>query len=174
MVRAASPDLKIEPLGAHHNRAEFTCGVESLDRYFQTQAGQDAGRRTNGVFVLVDPGQPNDVLGYYTLCATGLPQGDVAVAACKHIPRYPLLSATLVGRLAVAKMRQGQGLGALLLADAVRLAYVSASSVGSSMLVVDAISDKAASFYEANRFLRLPDSLRLVLPMQAIGKLITL
>ena len=172
MARAASPDLKIEPLGSHHDRAGFACGVESLDRYFRTQASQDVRRKANGVFVLVDPREPNEVRGYYTLCATALSQGDVPVAARKHIPRYPLVSATLVGRLAVAAARQGQGLGALLLADAVQRAYVSASSVGSSMLVVDAITEQAAAFYEANGFVRLPESLRLVLPMQAIGKLI--
>lgn len=172
MVRASSPGLTIAPLGSHHDRATFTCGDESLDRYFRTQAGQDVRRRANAVFVLVDRHEPDSVLGYYTLCATALPQGDVPVAARKHIPRYPLVSATLVGRLAVAATRQRQGLGALLLADAVRRAYASASSVGSSMLVVDAISEKAAAFYEANGFVRLPDSLRLVLPMSTIEKLI--
>lgn len=172
MVRASSPGLTIAPLGSHHDRATFTCGDESLDRYFRTQAGQDVRRRANAVFVLVDRHEPDSVLGYYTLCATALPQGDVPVAARKHIPRYPLVSATLVGRLAVAATRQRQGLGALLLADAVRRAYASASSVGSSMLVVDAISEKAAAFYEASGFVRLPDSLRLVLPMSTIEKLI--
>jgi len=49
---------------------------------------------------------------------------------------------------------------------------VSASSIGSSMLIVDAISDLAAAFYEANGFVRLPNSLRLILPMQAIAKLV--
>ena len=124
------------------------------------------------MFVLVDPHEPNKVLGYYTLCATALPQGDVPVAARKHVPRYPLVSATLVGRLAVTASRQGHGLGALLVADAVQRAYASASSVGSSMLVVDAIGEQAAAFYEANGFVRLPDSLRLVLPMHAIEKLV--
>jgi GNAT superfamily N-acetyltransferase len=123
--------------------------------------------------VLIDPREPNKVLGYYILCATSLPQGDVPVAARRYIPRYPLVSATLSGRLAVAAEHQGQGLGGLLLADAVQRAYVSASSVGSSMLVVDAISEQAAAFYEAYGFVRLPESLRLVLPMRAIEKLLT-
>jgi GNAT superfamily N-acetyltransferase len=172
MPRAASPDLAVEPLGSIHDRESFTCGVESLDRYFKTQASQDVRRKANGVFVLVDPHEPHRVFGYYTLCATALPQGDVPVAARKHIPRYPLVSATLVGRLAVSVARQGEGLGALLLADAVRRSYASAGSVGSSMLVVDALSEQAAAFYEANGFVRLPDSLRLVLPMRTIAKLL--
>ncbi|WP_210399036.1 GNAT family N-acetyltransferase [Steroidobacter denitrificans] len=93
-------------------------------------------------------------------------------AARKHIPRYPLVSATLVGRLAVSEARQGERLGAMLLADAVRRAYASAATVGSSMLVVDAINDRAAAFYEGNGFVRLQESLRLVLPMQAIQRLV--
>jgi len=172
MTEAISPDLTIEPFGPHHNREAFTCGVESLDRYFRTQANQDVRRRVNGVFVLVDPCETANVLGYYTLCATALAQGDVPVIVRKHVPRYPLVSATLLGRLAVGVQQQKQGLGALLLADAVRRAYVSSSSIGSSMLIVDALSEQAVAFYEANGFVRLPNSLRLILPMQAIAKLV--
>ena len=165
-------DLRTEALASHHDRDGFSCGVDSLDRYFRTQAGQDVRRKANAVFILVESNKPNFVLGYYTLCATALPQGDVPVAARKHIPRYPLVSATLVGRLAVSEARQGEGLGAILLADAVRRAYASAAIVGSSMLIVDAINDRAAAFYEGNGFVRLPDSLRLVLPMRTIQRLV--
>lgn len=174
MTEARSPDLKIEPFSSHHNRVDFACGVESLDRYFKTQASQDVKRKINGVFVLVDPREPAKVLGYYTLCATALAQGDIPEAARKHIPRYPLVSATLVGRLAVASHQQRQGLGSLLLADAVKRAYASASSIGSSMLIVDAVNEQAAVFYEANGFVRLSDSVRLILPMQVIAKLVEL
>lgn len=166
------PDLRIEALASHHDRADFTCGVDSLDRYLRTQASQDVKRKANGVFILVELDSPDLVLGYYTLCATSLQQGEVPLAARKHVPRYPLVSATLIGRLAVAEARQGEGLGAVLLADAVRRAYASADTVGSSMLVVDAINDRAAAFYEGHGFARLPDSLRLVLPMRAIQRMV--
>jgi GNAT superfamily N-acetyltransferase len=164
--------LTIEPLASHHDRAGFACGIESLDRYFKTQAGQDVRRKANAVFVLIESKDPSRVLGYYTLCATALSQGDVPLTARKHVPLYPKVSATLVGRLAVSESYQGQGIGALLLADAVRRAYVSASSIGSSMLVVDAVNERAAAFYEANGFVRLPDSLRSVLPMNLIRQLL--
>jgi GNAT superfamily N-acetyltransferase len=172
MTAPPPADLRTESLAAHHDRFRFTCGVESLDNYLRVYAGQDVRRRANSVFVLVDQREPSGILAYYTLCATALSQGDVPIAARKHLPRYPLVSATLLGRLAVAAGRQGQGLGALLVADAMRRVYASASFVGSSMLVVDAISEQAAGFYQAHGFLRLPESLRLVLPMVAIGKLI--
>lgn len=166
------PDLKVEALASHHDREDFSCGVDSLDRYLRTQASQDIRRKANGVFILVESDKPDVALGYYTLCATALAQGDVPAAARKHVPRYPLVSATLVGRLAVSQARQGERLGAVLLADAVQRAYASAHTVGSSMLVVEAINERAAAFYEGNGFVRLPDSLRLVLPMQAIQRLV--
>jgi predicted GNAT family N-acyltransferase len=143
--------------------------VESLDRYLKTQAGQDLRRKANAVFVLSERDEPTRILGYYTLCAMALSQGDVPEAARQHVPRYPLVSATLIGRLAVAKDRQGRRLGAILLADALRRAFDSASTVGSSMVIVDALDETAAGFYAAHGFVRLPDSLRLVLPMRLAG-----
>ena len=165
-------DLRIEALAPHHDREAFSCGVDSLDRYFRTQAGQDVRRRANGVFVLVAAEALETVLGYYTLCATSLPQGDVPAAARKRVPRYPVVSATLLGRLAVSLTRQGEGLGSLLLADAVQRAYTSAETIGSSMVVVDSLNERAAAFYESFGFQPLPESPRLVLPMSSIEELL--
>jgi predicted GNAT family N-acyltransferase len=166
MDKPRSGDLRIVLLDAQHDRGGFTCGVESLDRYVKTQAGQDVRRKANAVFVLTTIAEPARILGYYTLCAMGVAHGDVPEAARKHIPRYPLVSATLIGRLAVATTHQGQRLGAVLLADALHCAFNSARTVGSSMVVVDALDDRAAGFYAAHGFVRLPGSMRLVLPMQ--------
>ena len=166
-------DLAVVALNDAHDRPGFSCGVEALDRYLLTQAGQDVRRRANGVFVLTDKARPDRVLGYYTLCATALTPGDVPEAARKHIPRYPFVSATLIGRLAIAKDRQGQRLGAILLADALRRALASADTVGSSVIVVDALDDGAAAFYAAHGFVRLPESLRLILPMRTVALLET-
>jgi len=173
VTSAARAALRIEPLAATHDRASFSCGAESLDRYLKTQAGQDVRRKSNAVFVLVEATQPQRVLGYFTLCATALSQGDVPEAARKHVPRYPLVSATLIGRLAVAKDHQGQGLGAILLAKALHKAYESANTVGASMVVVDALDEAAARFYSAHDFVRLPESMRLVLPLRSIEKLLS-
>ena len=172
MARLLGGDLCVEPLDTRHDREGFVCGVDSLDRYFQTQASQDVRRKANAVFVLIEPAAPIRGLGYYALCATALAAGDVPEAARTHLPRYPLVSATLIGRLAVAQDRQGRGLGACLLADALQRALASAGTVGSSMIVVDAISERAAAFYRGFGFVRLPDSLRLVLPTRAIARMI--
>jgi len=169
MAKRPSAALRIAPLNDSHKRSGFTCGVESLDRYLRTQAGQDVRRKANAVFVLTEEAEPERVLGYYTLCAMAISQGEVPDAARKHVPRYPLVSCTLLGRLAVAKDVQGQNLGSILLADALQRAWESASTVGSSMVIVDALNEAAAGFYAAHGFVRLPDSLRLVLPMRQVG-----
>jgi GNAT superfamily N-acetyltransferase len=171
-VGSAVKDLRVEPLQSKvHDRASFSCGVESLDTYLKTQASQDVRRKANAVFVLVAAADPRAVLGYFTLCAYGLAPGAVPDQARKHLPRYPLVSATLVGRLAVAKSRQGEGLGAVLLERVLRTAYENADVVGSSMLVVDAVNESAVRFYAAHGFVRLPESMRLVLPMQTLARL---
>lgn len=165
--------FRLEPLdGRRHDRKSFVCGVDALDRYLRTQAAQDMRRKANAVLVLVALDDPTQIVGYFTLAATALAAGDVPLAARRHVPRYPLVSATLIGRLAVARERQGRGVGALLLALALGKAYDNANVVGSSMVVVDAIDATAASFYEAHGFTRLPASLRLIIPMGSIGEMV--
>ena len=161
----------LEPLGRHHDRTGFRCGVESLDTYLKTQASQDMRRKANAVFVLSPKDSSTLIAGFFTLCAYGLAPGTIPEAARKHIPRYPMVSATLLGRLAVSTEFQGRGLGSVLLAKALEKAFDNAAQVGSSMVVVDAIDERAARFYAAHGFLQLPDSMRLVLPMRTIATL---
>jgi GNAT superfamily N-acetyltransferase len=121
--------------------------------------------------VLVAEDHSNEIAGYFTLCAYGLAPGAIPEAARKHLPRYPVVSATLLGRLAVSADMQGRGLGSMLLAKALGTAYENADVVGSSMVVVDALDERAAAFYAAHGFVRLPESMRLVLPMRTIAGL---
>ena len=172
-MEAAQADLyRIEPLGKQHDRNAFRCGVEGLDIYLKTQAGQDMRRKANAVFVLVPEHAPGTIAGYFTLCACGLAPGTIPVEASKHLPRYPQVSATLLGRLAVEAKLQGRGLGSVLLVEALRIAFGNAAVVGSSMVVVDAIDERAAEFYRVHGFMRLPQSMRLVLPMRTISSLV--
>ena len=163
--------FEILPLAPEHDRRGFECGKPSLDAYLGTQAGQDARRRASGVFVLVDAAAPTAIQGYYTLSAAGLAPGEVPESARAKLPRYPQIAATLIGRLAVSRSRQGQGLGALLLVDALRRTHASAATIGSVMVIVDALDERAAAFYASFGFLRFPDSPRLMLPMRSVAQL---
>lgn len=92
--------VTIEPLGPHHNRQSFFCGVEALDRYLRELASQDAKRRLSNCFVAV--GQGGEIAGFYTFAAASFPIGELPPEQTKRLPRYPVLPAGLIGRLAVA------------------------------------------------------------------------
>lgn len=169
MRTAAAAGFTIEPLQSRHDRSAFTCGVDSLDRYLHTQASQEVRRKAGAVFVLVRDEAPTRIVGYATLSGFGIERGAVPEAVRKYAPRYPLVSATLIGRLAIDRIDQSMGLGSLLLGSLLRIVFDSASTVGSSMIVVDAIDERAARFYEAHSFVRLKEALRLIIPTQTIG-----
>ena len=63
MAKRPFEDLRIGLLGEEHDWGSFTCGVESLDRYLKTQAGQDVRRKANAVFILSEIGEPTSILG---------------------------------------------------------------------------------------------------------------
>lgn len=172
MTPAQPVEFEFQLLGAGHDRGGFACGQDSLDTYLKTQASQDMRRKANAVFVMLRPDDPGRIVGYFTLCAIAVEPEAIPAAAQKHLPRYPLISATLIGRLAVAKPEQGKGIGAMLLARALRTAHDNASIVGSCMVVVDAIDDAASRFYQAHGFLALADQTRLILPMRTISGLV--
>ncbi len=43
MAHRLSGGFQILLLDTHHERDNFACGAESIDRYLKTQAGQDVG-----------------------------------------------------------------------------------------------------------------------------------
>lgn len=166
MFRSSGPVF--EPLGKHHNRAAFDCGVEALNRYIREQAGQDTKKKIAATFVLVGD-VPTAIAGYYTLSSTSVNVGELPEATAKKLPRYPLLPATLIGRLAVDRHYQGKGCGELLLVDALKRSLISTKQIGSVAVVVDAKDDAAKAFYTHFQFIPLVNySYRLFLPMAVV------
>jgi GNAT superfamily N-acetyltransferase len=160
---------RIESLEASHDRSTFHCGVAELDGYFHLQAGQDARRKVAAPFVLLDrSGRP---VGYYTLSAYTVRLEELPPPAAKKLPRYPLLPATLLGRLAVSESHRGQNLGRLLLMDALYRSWRNTTQVASIGVIVDALDEKARAFYEHYEFAGVaghPN--KLFLSMTTIGK----
>jgi len=134
---------RIEPL-AKHDRKKFSCGSAELDRYFREQTTQDTRRRIAFCFVAVND-DDGEVAGFYTLAATSLALDRLSAEWAHKLPRYPVVPAVLLGRLAVATSHQGKRLGIALVADAVMRA--SRSEIAGHMMVVDAKDERAASFY---------------------------
>jgi len=157
--------VRIEPLSGDHDRSQFLSGSDALDRYFREQASQDIKRRIATCFVTVSVAA-QDVAGYYTLTATSVALSAFSPEIIKKLPRYPVVPAVLLGRLAVARHYQGQGLGGILLADALK--RTSRAEFGVFAMVVDAKDEAAQRFYEHHGFTLLPsEARRSCLPMAA-------
>jgi len=166
---SATPPLRVELLSDRHDRDGFTSGIEVLDRYLRQQAGQDTRRRFASCFVLVAADDPAPI-GYYTLAATGIALADLPEPLTKKLPRYPIVPATLMGRLAIDGRQQSKGYGELLLFDA--FSRTLRNEIASYAIVVDAKDENAAQFYRRYRFIPLVQgSRRLFLPVSEIAKI---
>jgi ribosomal protein S18 acetylase RimI-like enzyme len=161
-------NLVIEPLNPTHGRTGFQCGVEALDRYLKKQAKQDIKRRISRVFVATKSDNPKTVIGYYTLSTLSIELNQLPEKRVRKLPKHPV-PAALIGRLAVSNPAQGQGVGKMLLADAIKRTLVVSDQIAIYAMVVDAINDNAKKFYEQFGFSRLSDdSPRLFLPLKSI------
>ncbi len=149
------------------NRQEFDCNNAVLNRYLKQQITQDIKRNLTVAYVLEDQ---DSIIGFYTLSASAVYIGDITSSIAKKLPKYPLVPVSLLGRLAIDKRYQGQGLGDLLLMDALYRCKISAQQVASFAVVVDAIDVKVTSFYQAYGFEFLLNQ-QLFLPMQKIDTL---
>ena len=163
---AHSQEYQIEPLASHHDRAAFSCGEPSLDAYLQKQASQDVKRDLAACYVLCHRGS-SEIIGYYTLSASTVDPIGLPTELAKTSGRYRLVPAVLLGRLAVDARYQGQRMSTLLLLNALRRAL--RTGVGIKVVVVDALHDKAATFYEHYEFRRFAQQpLRLYLPLSKV------
>ena len=140
--------FSVVPLDSGADRSEFECGVEPLDRYFKTQVSQDIKRRVTACFTALDGS--GQVAGYYTLASASILLTDLAENLAKKLPRYPNVPAVRMGRLAVDQRYKGKGLGAALLADALRRAAT--AEIAAYAFVVDAKDESAADFYAHHGF----------------------
>ena len=142
--------FRIEPLASAHDRKTFASGVEPLDRYFRELVTQDIKRRVSNCFVAMN--DEDRIAGYYTFAATSLPLSELSAEETRRLPRYALMPAGLIGRLAIDRRFQGQRLGGALIMDAAARAARSDPAIFA--LIVDAKDEGAAAFYEHLQFRR--------------------
>jgi GNAT superfamily N-acetyltransferase len=135
--------------------AGFDCGEKALDDYLQRYASQDIKRGVARMFVASPVGHPQVVAGFYTLSAASVAAEALPEKWRKKLPHYPVPVA-LLGRLAVDRTFQGQGLGSILLVDACKRVAATSETLAVAALVVDAKSPTAAAFYRHFGFIELP------------------
>jgi len=170
LAKTRGDDWTIERLGSSHDRTTFDCGNAILTDWLKQRAGQFDKRDLARTYVATRSGD-RIVLGYYAISSHRVTHEALPTDEAKGLPRLDL-PVVLLGRLAVDRSVQGQGLGTLLLIDALRRAQYLAAHVGVRAVEVDAIDDAARQFYLRFGFVPLlDDPNHLFLSMSVIRKL---
>ena len=152
-------------------RDTFDCGIESLNQYIAKYATQNEKRNVARVFVALNPNSSN-IVGYYSLNATSIPQVTLPEKHAKGLFRD--VPAVLLGRLAVDKSHQKKGLGLHLMMNAFERICEVNNDIATQSLVVDAIDESAAEYYRVKfNFQQLIKSnQRLFLPLTSIQEMV--
>jgi GNAT superfamily N-acetyltransferase len=160
----------IRRLAKVHDRSSFDSGQPLLDEWLKDRAGQFDRRDLSRTFVATRT-DSTVVVGYYAISTHRVVYDTLPTAEAKGLPRLDV-PVVLIGRLAVDQSVQGQGLGALLLVDALRRSLQISEQVGIRAVEVDALDDAARNFYLKFGFCSLLDDPRhLFLTMAEIRKL---
>ncbi|KJH69862.1 GNAT family N-acetyltransferase [Aliterella atlantica] len=161
----------IQLLDKLHDRDSFDCGNEALNQFFKQTARQHIQKGLSRTFVLVDTEQSENVLAFFSL---SLCEVRTEKLPPKFAKKYPsLISGVKLARLAVAKSMQRQGIGSILMIEAMQRAVVVANNAGIVGLFVDAKDNAAKAYYERYGFISLKDTpLEMFLPLQTIAQII--
>ena len=136
----------------------FHCGKELLDSWLLDHALNALNRGTAVTYVTMD--ENGSLAGFYSLSANSVSRSDVHGGwLARNTPEQ--IPVILLGMLAIDERYQGQGLGALLLKDAVEHALAASAQLGARALVVDPLDDDATGFYEHYGFKHLKDTTRM-------------
>jgi GNAT superfamily N-acetyltransferase len=148
------PDgFRLEPLRREHPRKPFRCGEGAVEDWLAAKALQNQEKHLSVTKVLLNP--TGTIAGYYTLATGQVEFGDLPAEVTKRLPRRALPVAVLAW-LGVASEHQGQGLGRLLLAQALRDCYEAGKTFAFLAVILDCINDSAKAFYRQWDFEELP------------------
>ena len=151
--------IQFQALQDQHDTEGFTCGVDALDPWLKRIPRQHISKGVSRTFVAVDSANTTTrvpILGYYSLTVAEIDTDKLPKDVAKKLRRrVPLV---LIGRLANSLAARGQGIGALLLTDALRRIVEVSNNVGVTLILVDAKDEAAANFYRHFGFISLPDT----------------
>jgi GNAT superfamily N-acetyltransferase len=165
-----------QPYDPHrHDTESFVSGEPALDEWLRRHAAGADARRTARTFVWTaasETGQlPESVIAYYSLTGHRLVRDELPRKLGRGSPDE--IPAVLLARLAVDRSAQGAGVGGAVLADALARVVEATSIVAARFVVVDALHERAATFYEHHGFTRIPGTLRLIQKISDIAAALT-
>ena len=147
-----------------HDLAEFDCGVPALNDWLKQRALPNESRFSR-TYVVCDEKR---VVAYFCISAGAIGRASAPGAIRRNAPES--IPVSVIGRLAVDRSFAGRGLGADLLADALRRIAVASRSIGIGAVLVHAKDDHARNFYlRCAEFIEFPaDSRILFLPIETV------
>jgi GNAT superfamily N-acetyltransferase len=145
--------FRLEGLAKAHPRKAFSSGQPDVDDWLKTKALQHQGKHLSVTKALVD--DADSIAGYYTLATGQVDFSDLPADVAAQMPRRQLPIAVLAW-LGVSQSRQGQGLGRLLLAQALRDCYEAGKTFAFIAVILDCVDDTAKAFYRHYDFAELP------------------
>ena len=176
---APSPsEISIEPLDPQrHDRAAFSCGTNRLDNFLKRTARKHQAGDFTRVWVATESGRA-DILGFYAMNAHSLEGEALPAHLTRNAPRSGGIPAVYLSMIAVDRHYQSQGLGRILLADALKRSAAVAEQIGLKAVVLDVIEDggpeiteKRRAFYAAMGFQPLlTRPLRMFISIEMIRK----
>jgi GNAT superfamily N-acetyltransferase len=148
------PDgFRLERLKRDHPRARFRCGQDEVEQWLATIALQHQDKQLSVTKVLVDRG--GSIAGYYTLATGQVDFSELPTDLAKRLPRR-VLPVAILAWLGVSEVYQGQGLGRLLMAQALRDCYEAGQTFAFIAVILDCVNDAAKAFYQQWDFEPLP------------------
>jgi hypothetical protein len=161
--------LLIEPLTKTHNRKLFDSGDDEVTSFLHQKALQDQEKDLSRTMVLVDElSDPSRIIGYHTLLFAQVNQPEIPND--KPTIKRPI-PCILLGQIGIDKSFQAKRYGELLLMDAQARVDEISRKIGIRAMVLDARSEKLASWYEKHDFIRFPNELRMFKSIALIRKL---
>lgn len=146
-------EFRLERLAKSHPRRAFQCGQTDVDDWLKTNALQNQTKHLSATRVLVDA--IGRIAGYYTLATGQIDFSDLPAEEARKLPRR-LLPVAVLAWLGVSQERQGQGLGRLLLAQALRDCNEAGKTFAFVAIILDCVNDTAKDFYRRFDFAELP------------------
>ena len=145
--------FRLERLHRGHPRKGFRCGEGLVDDWLATKALQNQAKHLSVTKVLLD--EAGAIAGYFILATEQVDFGDLPTEVTRRVPRR-LLPVAVLAWLGVRAERQGQGLGRLLLAQALRDCYEAGKTFACVAVILDCLNDAAKAFYQHWDFTELP------------------
>lgn len=157
-----------EPIAKWHDRGSFDCGDAALNEYFRLHARKSHERGGSKTFLAISGEDGHTILGFYSLGPASVEYARVPDMVKRGLARYDVPVFRL-GRLAVHRTVQNQGMGGQLLLASGRRCILAAAEVGGVALLIDAKHERAASWYTGYGAVPLPGApLSLLLPLVTI------